>query len=60
MGVALLQTGFDGSRVNLEAKLSSFIDTAYVTSVVDGIARLSEETRDAARAAESWLRVPPA
>jgi formiminotetrahydrofolate cyclodeaminase len=60
LGVALLQAGFDGARSNLEGKLSSFTDAAYVTSVVDEIARLSDETTAATRAAESFLAVPPA
>jgi formiminotetrahydrofolate cyclodeaminase len=60
LGVALLQAGFDGARSNLEGKVSSFADAAYVTSIVDEIARLSEETTVATRAAESLLEVPPA
>ena len=60
LGVALLQAGFDGSRSNLEGKLSSFSDAAYVTSVVDEIARLSDVTIAATRAAESVLKVLPA
>jgi methenyltetrahydrofolate cyclohydrolase len=60
LGVALLQAGFDGSRANLERKLSSFVDAVYVTSIVDEIARLSDETTAATRAAESFLKVPPA
>ena len=60
LGVTLLQAGFDGSRSSLEGKLSSFIDAAYVTSVVDEIARLSDVTSAATRAAESVLKVPPA
>ncbi len=60
LGVTLLQAGFDGSRSNLESKLSSFVDAAYVTSVVDEIARLSDVTSAATRAAESVLKVPPA
>ena len=59
LGVTLLQAGFDGSRSNLEGKLSSFIDAAYVTSVVDEIVRLSDVTSAATRAAESVLKVPP-
>jgi formiminotetrahydrofolate cyclodeaminase len=60
LGVALLQAGFSGARANLEGKLSSFTDAAYVTSIVDEIGRLSEETVAAMRAAESLMRVPPA
>jgi formiminotetrahydrofolate cyclodeaminase len=60
LGVALLQSGFDGSRSSLEGKLSSFIDEAYMTSVVDEIVRLSNVTSAATRAAESVLKVPPA
>jgi methenyltetrahydrofolate cyclohydrolase len=60
LGVALLRAGFDGARSNLEGKLSSFIDPAYVTSIIDEIVRLSEEVAAAARAAVSLLEVPPA
>jgi formiminotetrahydrofolate cyclodeaminase len=60
LGVALLQAGFEGARSNLEGKLSSFIDATYVTSVLDEIARLSDETTAATRAAASLLEVPPA
>ena len=60
LAVALLQAGFEGARSNLEGKLSSFIDATYVTSVVDEIARLSNETTAATRAAASSLEVPPA
>jgi formiminotetrahydrofolate cyclodeaminase len=60
LGVGLLQTGFDGSRSSLERKLNSFSDAAYVTAVVDEIARLSDVTSAATRAAESVLKVPPA
>ena len=60
MGVALLQAGFDGSRSSLEGKLSSFTDASYVMPVVDEIARLSDITSAARRAAESELKVPPA
>ena len=60
LGVALLQAGFDGARSNLEGKLSSFIDAAYITSIVDEIGRLTGETTASTRAAESWLKAPPA
>jgi methenyltetrahydrofolate cyclohydrolase len=60
LGLALLQAGFDGARSNLEAKLTSFTDATYVTSIVDDIARLSDEATAAARAAESLLEMPPA
>jgi methenyltetrahydrofolate cyclohydrolase len=60
LGVALLQAGFDGARANLESKLSSFTDAAYVTSVVNEMARLSAETTVATRAAASVLELPPA
>ena len=60
LGVALLQAGFSGARANLEGKLSSFTDAAYVTSVVDEIARLSEEAATANCAADSALKVLPA
>ena len=60
LGVALLHAAFSGARANLEAKLSSLTDAPYITSVVDELARLSEETTNAMRAAESFLQVPPA
>ena len=60
LGVALLRAGFNGSRSNLEGKLSSFTDAAYVTSIVDEIARLSDVTTAATRAAESMVKVLPA
>ncbi len=60
LGVALLHAGFNGARSNLEGKISSLTDTQYITSVVDEIARLSEEATGAARSAEEFLQVPPA
>ena len=60
LGVALLQAGFDGARSNLEAKLSSFTDAGYVTSVADEIVRLTDETTVSTRAAESLLKALPA
>jgi len=60
LGVALLHAAFSGAQANLEGKLSSLIDTRYITSVVDEIARLSEKATAATRAAESILRVPQA
>jgi len=60
LGVALLQAGFNGARSNLEGKLSSFIDAVYMTSIVDEIGRLTDETTASIRAAESWLKAPPA
>jgi formiminotetrahydrofolate cyclodeaminase len=60
LAVELLHAAFSGARTNLEGKLSSLSDTLYLTSVVDEIARLSEEATAATRAAESILRVPPA
>jgi formiminotetrahydrofolate cyclodeaminase len=60
LGIALLQAGFDGARSNLERKLSSFTDAAYVTSVADEIVRLSGETTAATRAAGSLLKALPA
>jgi hypothetical protein len=58
--VALLQAGFDGARSNLEGKLSSFIDAAYITTIVDEIGRLTGETTASTRAVESWLKAPQA
>ena len=60
LGVALLQAGFDGARSNLEGKLSSFIDAAYIRSMVDEIGHLTDETTASTRAAESLLKAPSA
>jgi formiminotetrahydrofolate cyclodeaminase len=60
LGIALLHAAFSGARANLEGKLSSLTDAPHVTSVVDELAKLSEDTTTAMRAAESFLRVPPA
>jgi formiminotetrahydrofolate cyclodeaminase len=60
LAVALLQAGFDGARSNLEGKLSSFTDAAYVRSVADEIVRLTDETSASTRATESLLKPPPA
>ena len=60
LAVALLQAGFGAARANLEGKLSSFTDAAFVTSVVDEVGRLTEEAAAATCAAESSLRVLPA
>jgi methenyltetrahydrofolate cyclohydrolase len=60
IGVALLQAGFDGARSHLEAKLSSFTDAGYVTSVAEEIVRLTNETTVSTRATESLLKALPA
>lgn len=60
LAVALLHAAFCSARASFEAKLSSLTDTRFITSVVDEIARLSDEASRAARAAESHLHVPPA
>ena len=60
LGVGLLYAACCGARTNLEAKLTSLTDAAYLTSVVDEITRLSGEVETAARAAESSVQVPPA
>jgi formiminotetrahydrofolate cyclodeaminase len=60
LGVALLQAGFDGARSNLEGKLSSFTDAAYVTSVAEEIVRLTGEAAASRHAAESLLTALPA
>jgi formiminotetrahydrofolate cyclodeaminase len=60
LGVALLHAAFNGARSNLEGKISSLLDTQYITSVVDEIARLSEEATGAARSAGELLQIPPA
>ena len=59
LGATLLQAAFDGARSNLEGKLTTLTDTHYITSVVDEIARLSEDVAAAARATDALLRVPP-
>jgi len=60
LGVRLLQAGFDGARSTLEGKLSSFIDAAYITSIVNEIARLTGETTASTRVAEWLVNAPPA
>jgi methenyltetrahydrofolate cyclohydrolase len=60
LAVALLHAAFSSARASVEAKLSSLTDTRYITSVIDEIARLSDEASTAARNAESHLHVPPA
>ena len=60
LGVALLRAGFDGARSNLERKVSSFTEAAYVTSVAEEIIRLTGETTDSTRAAELLLKALPA
>jgi methenyltetrahydrofolate cyclohydrolase len=60
LGVALLHAAFSAARANLEGKLSSFTDAAYVTSLVDEVGRLSETTTAATGAAECSLKVLPA
>ena len=60
LGVALLHAAFDGARSNLEGKLNSFLDAAYITSIVDEISRLTGETTASTRAAESSLKAPRA
>jgi formiminotetrahydrofolate cyclodeaminase len=60
LAVAPLQAGSDGARSDLEAKLSSFTDAAYVTSVADEIVRLPGNSTASTRAAESLLKALPA
>lgn len=60
LAVALLYAAFSGARENLESRISSLTDTPYITSVVNEIARLTEEATVATRAAERLLQVPPA
>ena len=59
LAVTLLRVGLVGARSCLELKLT-LTDAPYTQSVVQEIARLSEEGTTAASAAESSLRVPPA
>jgi formiminotetrahydrofolate cyclodeaminase len=60
LGIALLHAAFSGARANLERKLSSLTDAPYSTSIVDELAKLSEDTTTAMRTAETFLQVPPA
>ncbi len=60
LGVTLLRAGFSGARSNLEMRLGTLTDVLYTTSIVDEIARLSDEAAGAATAAEASVRGPPA
>jgi formiminotetrahydrofolate cyclodeaminase len=60
LAVALLGVGFTGARSNLETRLSNLTDVLYAKTVVEEIARLSEEVTRAAHAAEASVRIPPA
>jgi formiminotetrahydrofolate cyclodeaminase len=60
LGLALLQSGFDGARANLEGKLTSLSDAAHVTAIVEEIGRLSGEMTASTQAAGALLKVPPA
>ena len=60
LGIALVQAAFIGARAKLEDKITSLTDTQYVTAVIDEVARLSEESAQAAQSAEAFLQVPPA
>jgi len=60
LGAALLDASLRGARANLEAKLPGLTDAAYLASVVEEIARLSDEASNAVRAVESMVQVPPA
>jgi formiminotetrahydrofolate cyclodeaminase len=60
LAVALLRVALTGARSNLELKLTSLTDVGYAKTVVEEVARLSEESLGAARAAEVSVRVPPA
>jgi len=60
LGITLLRAGLSGARSNLEVRLGSLTDVVYTTTIVEDIARLSEEAAMAANAAEAAVRVPPA
>ena len=60
MGIALLSAAVNGVRTNLEGKIGSLADPAYIMSVIDEVARLSEDLAGALRASEESLRTPPA
>ena len=60
LAVALLRVAATAARSNLEARLSSLTDVAYVKAVVEEISHLSEEATTAARAAELAVKPPPA
>jgi formiminotetrahydrofolate cyclodeaminase len=60
LAIALLRVAFTGARSNLEVKLSSLTDLGYAKTVVEEVARLSEESLRAAREAELLVQGPPA
>jgi formiminotetrahydrofolate cyclodeaminase len=60
LAVALIRTGLEGARANLEAKLSTLTNVVYTEKVVEEIARLSEEAFHAGQTIEKLAKVPPA
>src|SRR6476660_4855131 len=59
LGVALLRAAFSGARANLERTVTSLTDVQHTTSIVEEMARLSDEATGAASAAETAVRTPP-
>jgi formiminotetrahydrofolate cyclodeaminase len=59
LGIALLRAAFSGARANLEKRLTSLTDVPYTTSIVDEMARLSDEAMRAASVAETAVRTLP-
>ena len=60
LGVALLETAFNGARSSLEAKLPSLTDAVHVASIAAQVARFTTDAARAAEAAKSFMQVPQA
>jgi formiminotetrahydrofolate cyclodeaminase len=60
LAVTLLRAGLSGARGTLEVKLRTLTEAAYTQTVVQEMARLSDEALRAGNAADTALRVLPA
>lgn len=60
LAVELLRVGVGGARANLESRLTHLTDLPYTESVLEEIVRLADDAATAARAADLFLRPPPA
>jgi formiminotetrahydrofolate cyclodeaminase len=60
LAAALFEAAVNAARSNLEAKLPVLTDAAHAMSLVEQIARLSQDAAVAADAVRSFVTVPPA